>query len=107
MHHLAPEKLITIITTDVLEEMLIRKAKGCGVSGYTIQRARGGGSSGVQSGMLDIDTNMTFSVVVPEERLSKLLDGLQELINKRYHLTVFVSDVGVMRPDKFALPLAE
>lgn len=106
MHNLAPEKLITIITTDVLEDQLISKAKKCGVSGYTIQRARGGGSSGIQSGMLDIDTNITFSVVVSEDRLSKLLDGLQELINRRYHLTVYVSDVSVLRPDKFDVPLA-
>lgn len=106
MHNLAQEKLITIITTDVLEDQLIAKVKTCGVSGYTIQRARGGGSSGIQSGMLDIDTNMTFTVIVPPEKLEKLLDGLQELINRRYHLTVYVSDVSVMRPDKFAVPLA-
>jgi hypothetical protein len=106
MHNLTPEKLITIITTDVLEDQLIAKAKKCGVSGYTIQRARGGGSSGIQSGMLDIDTNITFSVVVPVERLDNLLDGLQELINRRYHLTVYVSDVSVLRPDKFTMPLA-
>ena len=105
MHNLAPEKLITIITTDVLEDQLIAKAKKCGVSGYTIQRARGGGSSGIQSGMLDIDTNITFSVVVPPDRLNNLLNGLQELINRRYNLTVFVSDVSVLRPDKFSVPL--
>jgi nitrogen regulatory protein PII len=105
MHNLTPEKLITIITTDVLEDQLIAKAKKCGVSGYTIQRARGGGSSGIQSGMLDIDTNITFKIVIPEERLSNVLDGLQDLINKRYHLTVFVSDVSVLRGDKFNVPL--
>jgi PII-like signaling protein len=105
MHNLAPEKLVTIITTDVLEDKLISLVKERGVSGYTIQRARGGGSSGIQSGMLDIDTNITFTVIVTPDRLEKLLDGLQELINKRYHLTVYVSDVSVMRPDKFAMPL--
>jgi hypothetical protein len=55
--------------------------------------------------MLDIDTNITFSVVIPPDRLEKLLDGLQDLINRRYHLTVYVSDVSVLRPDKFSVPL--
>jgi len=106
MHNLAPEKLVTIITTDVLEERLISLVKKCGVSGYTIQRARGGGSSGIQSGMLDIDTNITFHVILPSERLSDLLDGMQELIKRRYNLTVYVADVSVLRADKFSVPLA-
>ena len=106
MHKLAPEKLITIIATDVLEDRLIAIARKRGASGYTIQRARGGGSSGEQSGMLEIDTNITFHVVVPPDRLSGILDDLQVLISKRHHLTVFVSDVSVLRPEKFAEPLA-
>lgn len=106
MHNLAPGKLITIITTDVLEDRLVTMVRKRGASGYTIQRSRGGGSHGEQSGMLDVDTNITFHVVVPEQRLSGLLDDLQALINKRYHLTVFVSDVSVLRPDKFSEPLA-
>lgn len=106
MSNLSPEKLITIVTTDVLEDRLIAIVRNRGASGYTINRARGAGSTGEQSGMLDIDTNIMFHVVVPPDRLDNMLEDLQRLINKRYHLTVFVSDVSVLRPDKFAEPLA-
>ncbi|MBD3618729.1 MAG: transcriptional regulator [Chromatiales bacterium] len=106
MHELSSEKLITIITTDVLEDRLITIVKAHGASGYTIQRARGGGSSGEQSGMLDVDTNITFHVVLPPDRLSGVLADLHRLIRKHYHLTVWVSDVSVLRPEKFSDPLA-
>lgn len=105
MHRLFPEKLVTIITNDVLEDRLVATVRNRGASGYTILRARGAGSSGEQSGMLSVDTNIKFHVVLPEERMSGLLDDLERLINRGYHLTVFVSDVSVLAPDKFSEPL--
>ena len=101
MHRLFPEKLVTIITSDVLEDRLIASVRNCGASGYTILRARGAGSSGEQSGMLDIDTNIKLHVIVPPQRVSGLLDDLERLMRKGYHMTVFVSDVSVLGPEKF------
>ena len=105
MHRLFPEKLVTIITNDVLEDHLARTVRNRGASGYTIVRARGAGSSGEMSGMLDVDTNIKFHVIMPEDRLSGLLDDLEGLIKKGHHLTVFVSDVSVLAPEKFEAPL--
>lgn len=106
MHRLIPEKLVTIITNDVLEHQLVKSVRKNGASGYTIVRARGAGTSGEQSGMLNIDTNIKFHVILPEERLTKLLDDLDYLIHKGYHLTVYVSDVSVLDADKFRTPMA-
>lgn len=106
MSRLFPEKLVTIITTDVLEDRLIASVRNRGASGYTIVRARGAGSSGEQSGMLDVDTNIKFHVIIPEARASELLDDLEALIRRGHHLTVFVSDVGVLAPEKFDEPYA-
>ena len=101
MHRLFPEKMVTMITSDVLEDHLVARVRNRGASGYTIVRARGAGSSGEQSGMLDIDTNIKLHVIIPEERLSGLLDDLEQLIKKGHHLTVFVSDVSVLGPEKY------
>jgi len=101
MHRLFPEKLVTIITTDVLENILVSTVRRRGVSGYTIVRAHGAGSGGVQSGMLWTDTNIKFHVIIPPDRLSGLLDDLEQLNHKGHHLTVCVSDVSVLGPEKY------
>ena len=105
MHRLFPEKLVTIITTDVLEERLVTSVRKRGASGYTILRASGAGSSGEQSGMLSVDTNMKLHVVLPPARMTGLLDDLEALMRKGHPLTVYVSDVSVLGPEKYDAPL--
>ena len=101
MQRLFPEKHVTIITSDVLEERLIGYIRARGASGYTIVRARGAGSSGEQSGTLDIDTNIKIHIILPPERLPGLLDDLEYMMKRGHHLVVFVGDVSVMSPEKF------
>ncbi len=101
MHRLHPEKQITVITSDVLEDRLVKLIKQRGARGYTVFRAYGAGTSGEQSGMLDVDTNIVMHVIVPSAKLSTLLDGLENLGRKGHHLTVTVADVSVLWPEKF------
>lgn len=105
MHRLVPEKLVSIITTDLLEARLVKIMRTCGASGYTILRARGAGSDGLQSGNLDVDTNLLLKVILPPNRLPALLDALETLMGQGHHLTVFVSDVTVLGHEKFERPL--
>jgi hypothetical protein len=107
MHRLFPQKLLTIITTDTLEQRLVEIVRSRGASGYTIVKAHGAGSSGEVSDELDIDTNIKFHVIVPQGRMSGMLDDVELLINGGEHLTVFVSDVAVLGPEKFEQPLVE
>ena len=102
---LYPHKLVNVITLDVLEEKLTEMFRRHGVSGYTIFRARGEGGSGEAAGTLDFEANIMVKVIVPEEKLQRLLDGLQRQIKKGYHLTIFVSDVEVISPEKFSKPM--
>jgi nitrogen regulatory protein PII len=103
MADLYPEKLITIITTSMLEEHLVRIFRERGTSGYTIVPARGAGSRGEQTGM-DFDANILVKVVLPTDRMGPVLDDLKRLIAKGHHLTIYVSDVEVIRPEKFIKP---
>ncbi len=106
MQRLFPEKLVTVITSDVLEDRLIASVRKRGASGYTLLRARGAGSGGQQSGMLWVDSNLLLKVILPPERLPGLLDDMSDLIEKGHHLTVFVADVTVLGHEKFDRPLA-
>jgi hypothetical protein len=105
MHRLSPEKLVTIIASDVLEDLLVGVLRKNGTSGYTLIRARGAGSEGLQTGMLDADTNLMLKVILPPERIDGLLDGLDGLIRRGYHLTVFLTDVAVLGREKFERPM--
>ena len=107
MQRLFPHKLLTIITTDTLEKTLVEIVRNRGASGYTIVKAHGAGSSGEVSGELDVDTNIKFHVIVPQGRMSNMLDDVEALIKEGKHLTVFVSDVAVLGPEKYEQPLVE
>ena len=101
MHRLFPEKHVTIITSDVLENTIVGYIRARGASGYTIVRARGAGSSGEQTGLFDIDTNIKIHIIMPPEKLSGLLDDIEQLLKSGHHLILFVSDVAVLGPEKF------
>lgn len=105
MHRLHNKKLVTIVTIDALESRLVDCVKRNKASGYTILKARGSGSSGEISGLLDIDTNIKFHVVMSESKLPGLLTDVEYLLNKGYHMTLYVSDVSVLCPEKFDAPL--
>ena len=107
MHRLFPQKLLTIITHDTLEQRLVEIMRNRGASGFTIVKAHGAGSSGEASGELDVDTNIKFHVIVPQGRMSAMLDDVEVLINEGEHLTVFVSDGAVLAPEKFDQPLVD
>jgi hypothetical protein len=107
MHRLFPQKLLTIITLEALEERLVDTVRKRGASGYTIVKARGAGSSGEVSGELDVVTSIKFHVIVPQGRMSGMLDDVEELLREGHHLTVFVSDVAVLGPEKFETPMIE
>lgn len=104
MYRLNPERLVTIITTDALEGRLVASVRQRGANGYTIVRARGAGSSGEQSGMLEVDTNIKLHVVMPSEQLADLLGDLARMLRQGHHMTVYVSDVEVLAVDKSVGP---
>lgn len=105
MANLYPHKLVNIITMDILQDKLAEMFRRHGVSGYTILRVRGEGASGEIAGTLDFEASIMIKVIVPEEKLERLLNGLQRQKERGYHLTIFVSDVEVIAPDKFSKPL--
>ena len=104
MQRLFPQKLLTIVTMDTLEDTLAEMVRRRGASGYTIVEARVAGSSGQVSGELDVDTSIKFHVIVPAGRMSGMLDDLEELLRAGNHITAFVSDVAVLGSENYDTP---
>ncbi len=101
MISLYAKKMLNIISNDSLEEKLVCMFKKYGVSGYTIVQARGEGASGHLSDMSGFDANIMVKVILPESRIQVILESIERKINKGHHLTVYITDVQVMTPDKF------
>lgn len=96
MRRLEQKKLLTIITARELEKMIIEVARERGVGGYTVVQASGAGASGIQSGMLDVDSNILIYIILSEQRLVALLDDLEGMMVRGYRLKAIVSDIAIL-----------
>ena len=96
-----PMKLINIIANATLEERLVGIAETHATSGYTILDARGAGSAGLQTGVLEGESNILFMLIVAESKLDAVLADIEKLMKRGHHLALFVSDTQVMRREKF------
>lgn len=95
-------KELNVVTIDAMEHWLVRVLGEYGIAGYTILPARGFGSSG-ESDITGMDTNIFLKAIVSEDVLERVLERINAKIAKGYHLTTYVNDVQVMRPEKFRL----
>lgn len=94
-------KLVVVITESALETLLVKDILTLGAHGYTVADVRGGGRGGVREGAWEADRNIRLEVICDD----KVADAIAEHVLQRYALnygtTVFVSDIGVLRPEKF------
>ena len=96
MRRLEQKKLLTIITSRAFEKIIIQALRGRGVGGYTVVNASGAGASGIQSGMLDSDSNILIYIILSEARLITVLDDLEDMMNRNYRIKVIVSDISIL-----------
>ena len=96
MRRLEPKKLLTIITSRAFERMIIEAVRKRGVGGYTVVSASGAGVSGIQSGMLDSDSNILIYIILSEARLITVLDDLDDMMDRDYRIKVIVTDISVL-----------
>lgn len=96
MKRLEHKKLLTIITGGELEKKLIKAMTRHGIGGYTVVQAHGAGASGIQSGMLEGDSNILIYVILSEARLVTVLDDLEALMKRGHRLKAIVSDISIL-----------
>ncbi|MCO4239592.1 P-II family nitrogen regulator [Pseudarthrobacter raffinosi] len=94
-------KLLTVVTEAVLEGTLVRDIDRLNARGYTITDARGKGHRGVRSAGWEANSNIRIEVVCDEATADAIAAYLQEHYYEDYAMILFVSDVDVLRPEKF------
>ncbi|NDV11423.1 MULTISPECIES: P-II family nitrogen regulator [Crenobacter] len=97
-HH---KKLLTIVCEAVLEERLSRDVRRLGAHGHTVTDARGGGLHGSKHGTWSFDRNIRVEVICDDAVADAIASHVAERYARDYGLVLYVSDVGVMRPERF------
>jgi len=94
-------KLVTIVTEAVLERDLAQALDELGVPGYTITDARGKGDRGDRAADWEHRANIRVEVVCDAALAETIASRLQSRYYKNYAMVLYVSDVTVLRPQKF------
>lgn len=94
-------KLLTIITESALESSLIRDIERLGARGYTITNARGKGSRGTRDAAWGESSNIRVEIVCDVPTADAIARHLQQTYYKHYAMILYMSDVEVLRPEKF------
>jgi len=94
-------KLLTVITEAALENILTKDLERLGVHGYTITDARGKGSRGTRNAAWGESSNIRVEVVCDAATAEAIAAHLQARYYDNYAMILFVSDVAVLRLEKF------
>ncbi len=93
--------LLTIVTEAALENELTDVLPRLGAGGYTIVNARGRGSRGVRDAGWTSDSNIRVEVICDPETADRISAHLREHYYRDYAMILYLSDVAVLRPEKF------
>ena len=94
-------KLLTIVCEAELENSLLREFAHHGVTGYTITEARGHGAHGTRDAAWPASANIRIEVLCEERVALEIVESLQEKFYQNVGMVSFLSDVQVLRPEKF------
>lgn len=93
--------LLTVITEAALEPILLRDLELKGIKGYTVSDARGRGGRGIRDAAWDETANIRIEVICSRAMAETVLSEWQHRYYKNYAMVAFLSEVEILRPEKF------
>jgi hypothetical protein len=93
--------LLTVITEATVEPTLLRDLERLGVLGYTVSDARGKGHRGMRDASWDEAANIRIEIICSRALAENLLRHLQTRYYDNYAMVSFLTEVEVLRPEKF------
>ena len=98
---LYPTKLLVITCEILAKPNVIDILDRHKVSGHTSYEVDGQGSKGVRDQGFQNEKNIKIEVVLPENKCSDIVEEIARTMFSDFVVIVYVSDVGVVRPEKF------
>lgn len=90
--------MMTIITEQNLEKVILHDLEDLGVEGYTIVEARGKGGSGLKSGAWMNDSNIQIELILNDELATKIYNFISDTKKyDNYSMMVYLSEVKVLK----------
>ena len=96
-----PKKMLVVIAEAAIEKALVQEALRLGAHGYTVSDVRGAGTSGAREGSWEADRTVEIKIVCDAEVADAIAETALARFGAHYGLTMFFSDVQVLRPEKF------
>jgi nitrogen regulatory protein PII len=95
-------KKLTIITESTIEHLLTEQLERLGAKGYTITDARGKGTRGVRTGDWEQTMNVQIDLICDDATAQRIAAYCAEHYDKNYAMILYITDVEVVRSDKFS-----
>ncbi len=94
-------KLLTITCEILAQENIMGILKKHEITGYTTYEVDGNGARGLRGQGLKTEKNVKVEVIMREEKLQDIVEEISRTLFANYAIVLYVSDVGVLRPEKF------
>lgn len=93
--------LLTIISESALEKKLAADLEHLGAPGWTITDARGRGHHGARNADWGSEGNIRVEIICARELAERIVSHLQERYYDNYAMVCYLSQVEVLRPERF------
>ncbi|MCV0399598.1 MAG: hypothetical protein K5785_06335 [Nitrosarchaeum sp.] len=95
-------KLLTI-TCEILAQKNVLDILGkYNVSGYTLYEVEGDGSKGIRGQGFKNDKNVKIEVLLHQDKVEQIAEEIARTLFSDYAIILYVTDVNVLRPEKFS-----
>ncbi|HJM00449.1 MAG TPA: hypothetical protein QF456_00140 [Nitrosopumilus sp.] len=94
-------KLLTITCEILAQENILEIIKKHKITGYTKYEVDGNGARGLRGQGLKNEKNIKIEIIIQEEKLHDVVEEISRTMFANFALVLYVSDVGVLRPEKF------
>lgn len=95
-------KLLTVTCEILAQKNVLALLDRHKVSGYTTYEVEGNGEKGIRGQGLKNEKNVKIETVLSEEKLHGVVEEIARTMFSDFAIIVYVSDIHVLRTEKFA-----
>lgn len=93
-------QLLTIVCEPVVSASVIESARSFGATGFTVTEVSGEGKGEKSSGEVP-GVKSKIEIIAGKEIVLKIVDSISKKFLQNYGVILYVSDVSVLRPERF------